>query len=135
VVFPEWTAGDGCVEEQGSLLDYSYLVYYPRTMARQLRLEYEGALYHITSRGNAQKGYRFVLDADIKGFFDEIPHKLIMDLISREISDSNILSLIKKFLQAGVMEEGKVQPTDKGTPQGGLCKALHNPPWGEPFSG
>lgn len=70
------------------------------------------------------EGYRFVLDADIKGFFDEIPHKLIMDLISREISDSNILSLIKKFLQAGVMEEGKVRPTVKGTPQGGIVSPL-----------
>ena len=66
------------------------------------------------------EGYRYVLDADIKGFFDEIPHSLIMDLISREISDGNILGLIRKFLQAGVMEEGKVKPTRKGTPQGGI---------------
>jgi len=64
-------------------------------------------------------GYRFVLDADVKGFFDTIPHKLIMGLITREIADGNILNLIKKFLQAGVMEEGIVRPTRKGTPQGG----------------
>ena len=66
------------------------------------------------------QGYRYVLDADIKGFFDNIPHSLIMDLIAREISDSNILSLIKKFLQAGVMEDGTVRPTLTGTPQGGI---------------
>ncbi len=70
------------------------------------------------------EGYRFVLDADIKGFFDNIPHSLIMDLITREISDSNILGLIKKFLQAGVMEEGEVHPTTKGTPQGGIVSPL-----------
>ena len=70
------------------------------------------------------EGYRYVLDADIKGFFDEIPHPLIMDLISREISDGNILSLVRKFLQAGVMEDGKVRPTHKGTPQGGIVSPL-----------
>ena len=76
-----------------------------------------------------KEGYKYVLDADIKGFFDNIPHKLIMDLVTREIADGNILSLIKKFLKSGVMEDGKVKPTRKGTPQGGLCKALHNPPY------
>ncbi len=70
------------------------------------------------------EGYRYVLDADIKGFFDEIPHKLIMDLIGREISDGNILGLIRKFLQAGVMEDGMVRPTKKGTPQGGIVSPL-----------
>jgi len=69
-------------------------------------------------------GYRFVLDADIKGFFDNIPHKLIMGLVTREIADGNILSLVQKFLQAGVMEDGKVLPTRKGTPQGGVISPL-----------
>lgn len=69
-------------------------------------------------------GYRVVLDADIKGFFDNIPHKLIMDLVTREIEDGNILYLIQKFLQAGVMEDGKVLPTRKGTPQGGVISPL-----------
>jgi retron-type reverse transcriptase len=70
------------------------------------------------------EGYRYVLDADIKGFFDDIPHQLIMDLINREISDGNILGLIRKFLQAGVMEDGMVKPTSKGTPQGGIVSPL-----------
>lgn len=67
-----------------------------------------------------KQGYRIVLDADIKGFFDNISHKLILDMVAAEISDGNILGLIKKFLQAGVMEEGRIKPTRKGTPQGGL---------------
>ncbi len=98
------------------------------------------ALFHNNSHGFRQKrschsameqlksihrlGYRFVLDADVKGFFDNIPHKLIMDLLAREIADSNILNIIKKFLQAGVMEDGIVQPTRKGTPQGGVISPL-----------
>ncbi|MCP3668732.1 MAG: group II intron reverse transcriptase/maturase [Gammaproteobacteria bacterium] len=69
-------------------------------------------------------GYRFLLDADVKGFFDNIPHKLIMGLLTREIADSNILNIIKKFLQAGVMEDGMVSPTRKGTPQGGVISPL-----------
>jgi len=69
-------------------------------------------------------GNRVVLDADVKGFFDNIPHKLIMDLVTREIADGNILRLIQKFLQAGVMEDGKVLPTRKGTPQGGVISPL-----------
>lgn len=69
-------------------------------------------------------GYRVVVDADIQGFFDNIPHKLIMDLVKAEISDGNILNLIGKFLQAGVMEDGRILPTRKGTPQGGNISPL-----------
>ncbi len=69
-------------------------------------------------------GYRYVLDADVKGFFDNIPHKLIMDLLAREIADGNVLNIIKKFLQAGVMEDGMVKPTRTGTPQGGVISPL-----------
>ena len=71
-----------------------------------------------------QHGYRVVVDADLKGFFDSIPHQLILDLVAREIADGNILSLLKKCLQAGVMEEGEVRPTRQGTPQGGVVSPL-----------
>ena len=65
-----------------------------------------------------------VVDADVKGFFDSIPHALILDRVASEIADGNIVSLIKKFLQAGVMEEGEVKPTRQGTPQGGVISPL-----------
>lgn len=71
-----------------------------------------------------KQGYRFVVDADIKGFFDNIPHKLIMTEISSEIADGNILDLIERFLKSGVMEEGQLRPTTKGTPQGGVISPL-----------
>jgi len=71
-----------------------------------------------------QQGYRVVVDADLKGFFDSIPHHLILDLVAGESADGNIVNLITKFLQAGVMEEGEVRPTWQGTPQGGVISPL-----------
>jgi RNA-directed DNA polymerase len=70
------------------------------------------------------KGYRAVVDADISGFFDNIPHALILELVAAKIADGNVLRLVRKFLQAGVLEDGKVLPTRKGTPQGGVISPL-----------
>jgi len=72
----------------------------------------------------AQQGRRIVVDVDIKGFFDNIPHDLIMNSVAARIADGNILSLIEKLLNSGVMEEGKITPTTKGTPQGGVISPL-----------
>jgi RNA-directed DNA polymerase len=69
-------------------------------------------------------GYTHVLDADIKGFFDNLPHAVIMTALRAEVADGNILDLIEKFLKAGVMEEGVFQPTRLGTPQGGVISPL-----------
>jgi group II intron reverse transcriptase/maturase len=71
-----------------------------------------------------KQGYNVVLEADIRGFFDNISQKLIMAMVTREISDGKTLNTIKKFLQAGVMEDGKFVPTRKGTPQGGNISPL-----------
>lgn len=72
----------------------------------------------------AEQGYRYVVDVDIKGFFDNIPHDLIMESLASRIADGNILNLIEKLLNSGVMEEGKIKPTLKGTPQGGVISPL-----------
>lgn len=66
----------------------------------------------------------FVLDADIEGFFDNLPHNVIMAAIAAEVADGNILRLIEKFLRAGVMENGVFKPTTVGTPQGGVISPL-----------
>lgn len=71
-----------------------------------------------------KEGYKFVVDADIKGFFDNISHELIMDLLRAEIADGNILDILEKFLKSGVMEDGQRKPTIKGTPQGGVISPL-----------
>ena len=71
-----------------------------------------------------EQGDRITLDADIAGFFDNIPHKLIVDAVAEEVADGNILNLIWKFLAAGVMENGVFKPTTIGTPQGGVISPL-----------
>ena len=64
------------------------------------------------------------MDVDIKGFFDNIPHELIMASIAAKVADGNILNTIERLLNSGVMEEGILKPTKKGTPQGGVISPL-----------
>lgn len=71
-----------------------------------------------------RQGCTHVLDADIKGFFDNIPHHVIMAGLAAEVADGNILRLIEKFLRAGVMEDRVFTPTRQGTPQGGVISPL-----------
>jgi group II intron reverse transcriptase/maturase len=71
-----------------------------------------------------ETGYQYVLDADIKGFFDNLPHKVIMTAICQRVADGNILNIVEKFLKAGVMEDGVFKPTTIGTPQGGVISPL-----------
>ena len=71
-----------------------------------------------------EQGHRVTLDADIAGFFDNIPHKLIVGAVAEEVADGNILRLLEKFLAAGVMENGVFKPTTIGTPQGGVISPL-----------
>lgn len=71
-----------------------------------------------------EDGYRVVLDADVAGFFDNIPFAVIMAALAEEVSDGNILRLVEKFLAAGVMENGVFKPTTVGTPQGGVVSPL-----------
>jgi len=70
------------------------------------------------------QGYRVILDADIKAFFDELPHVIIKEAVAAQVADGNILDLIEKFLRAGVMENGVFKPTTVGTPQGGVISPL-----------
>lgn len=70
------------------------------------------------------QGVRVVLDADIQGFFDNIPHPVIMRAVAAEVADGNILDLVEGFLTAGVMLDGVYKPTNVGTPQGGVISPL-----------
>lgn len=71
-----------------------------------------------------ENGDWFVLDADIQGFFDNLPHDVIMAAVAAEVADGNILRLIQRFLRSGVMENGVFKPTSIGTPQGGVISPL-----------
>jgi len=70
------------------------------------------------------EGFRVVLDADIVGCFDNLPHGLIKEAVAAQVADGNILNLVEKFLRAGVMENGVFKPTTVGTPQGGVASPL-----------
>jgi group II intron reverse transcriptase/maturase len=74
--------------------------------------------------GLHRQGYHVVLDADIQGFFDNIPFAVIMQALATEVADGNILELVQRFLTAGVMEDGVFKPTTIGTPQGGVISPL-----------
>lgn len=69
-------------------------------------------------------GFKHVLDADITGFFDNIPFRVIMQGLTAVVADGNILTLVERFLKAGVMEDGVIHPTTVGTPQGGVLSPL-----------
>jgi RNA-directed DNA polymerase len=72
-----------------------------------------------------EAGYVWVVDADLKGYFDSIPQDRLMARIEEKISDGRILGLIEAFLKQGVMESGKGwQPTERGTPQGAVLSPL-----------
>lgn len=71
-----------------------------------------------------KRGYKHVVDADIKGFFDNIEHELIIDLVAQYVADGSFLLIIRRFLKAPIVENGRAQPNKIGTPQGGVISPL-----------
>lgn len=70
-------------------------------------------------------GHDWVVDADLKSYFDTIPHGRLLALVQARVADGRVLALVERFLRAGVLEEAKGwQPTERGTPQGGVISPL-----------
>lgn len=73
---------------------------------------------------NESAKHFYVIEGDIKGYFDTVHHRKLLTILKRRIADKDILDLIWKFLKAGVMEKGLFAETDQGVPQGGVISPL-----------
>lgn len=104
-----------CIYEQ-DFLGFSY-GYRPRRDAHRAL----DALYVAI----AKRKVNWVLDADIRGFFDNISHEWLMKFLEHRIADRRMLRLLKKWLRAGVSEDGEWSPTKVGTPQGAVISPLY----------
>ena len=78
----------------------------------------------LQARRYQAEGRRWVVDMDLAKFFDEVNHDKLMSRIAKRVKDRKLLLLIRRYLQAGVMIDGLVQASDKGTPQGGPLSPL-----------
>ncbi|MEM7505094.1 MAG: group II intron reverse transcriptase/maturase, partial [Pseudomonadota bacterium] len=103
-----------CVYEQ-DFLGFSY-GFRPRRSQHQ-------ALDALTAALQSKK-VNWVLDADVEGFFDTIDHQWLIKFLEHRIGDQRILRLIRKWLRAGVSEEGEWSQTEVGTPQGAVISPL-----------
>jgi RNA-directed DNA polymerase len=74
--------------------------------------------------GIETRGVNWILDADIRSFFDAVSHEWLLRFVEHRIGDRRVIRLIRKWLKAGVMEDGQVMATEMGTPQGAVASPL-----------
>jgi group II intron reverse transcriptase/maturase len=76
------------------------------------------------SRAVEDSSVHWIVEADIKGFFDNVSHEWMMKFLGHRIGDRRVLRMVKRFLKAGVVEEGSLLASREGTPQGGVISPL-----------
>jgi group II intron reverse transcriptase/maturase len=103
-----------CIYEQ-DFLGFSYGFRPGRSQHRALDALYVGI---------KKRKVNWIIDADIRGFFDNISHEWLMTFLKHRIADSRMLRLLQKWLRAGVSEDGQWSPTTVGTPQGAVISPL-----------
>lgn len=99
---------------EGDFCPYSY-GFRPGRNAQQAVLQ---------ARTYINEGNQDIIDLDLKSFFDEVHHDLIMSLLRQKVKDERLLKLIRRYLQAGLLVGGVMTPRPKGTPQGGPLSPL-----------
>ena len=100
---------------EGDFRDFSY-GFRPRRSAHQ-------ALHRLKEQCVKMK-VGWIVDADVSGFFDNLDHGLLRDILQRRVNDGGVVRFIGKWLNAGVFEDGALKHTDKGTPQGGVISPM-----------
>jgi len=78
----------------------------------------------VLSQTIDRQGTEYIVEADIKGFFDNVDQDRLMDFLAHRIADKRVLRYIKRFLKAGIQEDGMYRASDRGTPQGGVISPL-----------
>src|SRR5690606_34199485 len=76
------------------------------------------------TRQDLNDGYRYVIDADLKSYFDTIPHEKLIRMVKETVVDGSVLTLLEKFLKAGILDGGSFHLNEQGTPQGGVISPL-----------
>ena len=71
-----------------------------------------------------EEGYEYAISMDLQAYFDTVNHSKLIEVLSRTIKDGRVISLIHKYLNAGVMEDGRFHATPEGVPQGGPLSPL-----------
>jgi group II intron reverse transcriptase/maturase len=79
----------------------------------------------------AEEGYRYAVSLDLSKYFDTLNHERLLNLLRENVKDERVIQIIKRYLKSGVMENGVVMETEEGSPQGGLCRYPHNPPYAD----
>jgi retron-type reverse transcriptase len=75
-------------------------------------------------RRHVVRGHRKIVDLDLKTYFDTIPHDKLLALVKQRVRDPSILWLIRRWLKAGIMEQGTFYSSETGSPQGGVISPL-----------
>lgn len=81
-----------------------------------------GRTMHFLNHASGR--WQWILEGDIEACFERVHHAILLKLLKKRVQDERFLGLIHAFLKAGVMEDGRFQRTDHGTPQGGVCSPL-----------
>jgi len=111
---------------QGAMADIMTAIYEPKFYSFSYGFRANRDCHKALSalKSELWNGTNWVVDADIKGFFDNVDHEWLMKFLEHDIADKNLLRYVTRFLKAGIMEEGKYFDTDSGVPQGGLISPV-----------
>ena len=111
-----------------------------QVLANRFEMDFEDSSYGFRPNKNAQQavlkaleyinsGYQDIVDIDLKNFFDEVDHCILLQLLFYRVKCPLTLRLIRKWLRAPILINGKLVKRRKGVPQGSLCITMHKPPY------